>query len=76
MISTTYRISEDKYFRGNGRWAKVVSHCKRREDGKYEVEFSVACDYEGVYVSHRPIYRYNKRSRAESIAKDWIEYEG
>lgn len=74
MTSRTCRASEDIYFRGNGRWSKVVQHSRRRDDGKFDISYTVAADYEGTFVSHREIQRYGKRSRAIAVAKDWVEY--
>jgi hypothetical protein len=82
MSDNGFKIVPDKYFRGNGRWAKVVRlHDKTSIDTngvqRWHRKYSVACGYDGQFVADpNRMSTYGKRNRAESVAKDWIDYEG
>ena len=72
-MANGFKLVPDKYFRGNGRWAKVIRQ-HHKVSGVWEPYYLVATGYDGnVYA--RQTTGYEKRFTAETVAKDWIEFE-
>lgn len=76
MRDYRFAIVPDRYFRGNGRWAKVVRLHDKLGDPvngvqRWRPKYSVAFGNEGNIVAHR-CCTYGVRQIADGLAKDWV----
>lgn len=66
-----FKITEDAYYRGNGRWAKVVRQHELVGD-KWKISYSVAYGIEGDMVATSVEY-FSRRFIAVFHAKEYIK---
>lgn len=71
-----FKIVEDKYYRGNGRWAKITRLHEKKTDAKgneiWKAKYSVAYGVEGEVLAIS-VGHFTRRYLAVFYAKEYIK---